>query len=295
MLKYPRKKVQAMKIEEVFDVNVCVLKSLEETPKIDPSCDLAEIEGKYPDFGYVRPRKISWRAYLNNQSPYDIIRSKKLRKLMVKWEQEMPVYGLELRVIDPLDKDNFQEWLQIYTKHIGEKEHANFAIDETWLKEKQQNKKDIVGLLMYKHGTLIGGNICTLQKDKLSIGFGIVKHSKNLNWNLGALLDFLTIKFGVEKGYKIVSFGRDTNLYGLHLSAGLFSYKSRLGLTPEPVEKTGWVTTKFLNYDKFTDPIVFVEERNSKLNLQVLFRNEEPIEKEYLPNGIHSIIIQKIK
>lgn len=282
-----------MKIEERFDFKVCVLDSLDEMSSLDTSCDFVEIEGKYPEFGFVRPKKISWRAYLKDfTDSYRVVHSSKLRKNLKKWISHMESEGIVFRVSEPLADELFSEWITLYKNHLGKKDRANIAIDETWLSRKVEKGKKTAGLFLYHNDQLIGGNVMTLEEKKLSVGFGTAEKVTGLDWNLGALLDFLTIQYGMEKGYEVVSFGQDTNLYGQHLLAGLFSYKARLGLTPEPVEKQGWVTTKFLRFDKFMDPIVFMREGYI---LQILYKDRKPVAMEYFADGIISVNVERVR
>lgn len=285
-----------MKTDSFFDLTICRLASPQDLSQGDlAKFDLIEIAGKYPEVGFVRPTKITWRAYLTNiNDPFDVIKSDKLKKNIKKWTNELPNVGIVVTVEDDLKPDLFKKWLTIYRNEIGRKKRANIAIDEDWLVKKKKKGKKVGGVFVYKDAVLFGGNVFVDDGTKLSVGYGVVKLPGSLKINLAAVIDFKCLEYGLSKSYPFVSFGKDTNLYGFHLSAGLFSYKSRLGLTCEPAEKYGYVTTKFVNYAKFDDTIIFLTKPKSESELTILYKSHVPVEKEYMANGISRINLTKI-
>jgi len=98
------------------------------------------------------------------------------------------------------------------------------------------------------------------------------------------LSDFLVynfIKYGKEKGYEILTSGSDTNLFGHHLSAGLFTFKRQwnFGIIPEG----RYEQIKILNYNKFSDVIIFCSGKN-KLKVNVIFKQkpDDGVIKQYI-------------
>lgn len=286
-----------MKIEPFFDLQIATLDSPDEVID-EKGIDVIDIEGKHEGLGYIRPRKVIWqfnKDLLEDPSDiYSFVRSSKLKKLLKKWNQALSQHDIEIKVKDPLSQESFFAWYQIYRSTLSKKDHGRIAMADTWLDDKTQKGQYVIGVFLYKNGYLLGGNICTLLSNKLSIAYGLIseKFSSGINW--GAILDFKTIEYGVQKERNIVSFGQDTNLYGYHLSPGLLSYKSRFGLLPKPQEKKGWVTTKFVSTEKFSDTVFFFSEKNGEFILTCLYKYEKPEGKEFLSRGTNRIDFIKI-
>lgn len=278
---------------EFFDLNICKIASPSEFSSSSfIECDLVEVEAEEPSFGFVRPQKISWRAHLDNLSdPIQVVKSKKLRKSLAKWERQLSSVGLTVSVSQDLTDEEFEEFLVLYRKLVGQKQRANIALSSSWLEKKREQGKNVGAIFVYKGEKLLGGNLVIFGQKWLIVGYGVARKIENLN--LGALLDYLTIKYGSEKGYKTVSFGRDTNLYGFHLSTGLFSYKARLGLTPEPNKKAGVVTTKFLSFEKFDERVLFLTTTSEGLEIVVLWRGEEPSAHEFEARGVKVRLVRQ--
>ncbi len=286
-----------MKTTDFFDLKIAELTS-EESQKPDElrNIDLIEVEGEHFDLGFVRPRKISWRLNIENiDDLYGLIKSSKLGDNIAKWSKELMQSELEIKSVENLTKEEFGQWLSIYSAKIAEKQRGNTKVDQAWFDKKGVGDGKIGAILVYYNGKLIGGNIFT-HGEKFIVGYGIVERPDGVNWNLGALVDFECIKKAKELGYKVISFGKDTNLYGFHLSSGLFSYKARLGLNPEPIEKEGWVTTKFLSFDKFNFPVVFLaKDEGDKNYIQVLYKEEKPNPQEFETTNITDVRLLKVE
>lgn len=284
-----------MKIDTQYFVKTATLASEEElSAALKKRCDVIEIAGEHPDFGIVRPVKISWRAYLQDKSEkYSYVKSHKLRKNVEKWIKELSNNNLSFKVERELKNESFLKWYKVYAAVMGIKDRLNMHIDESWLKSKQEQDKKTWGLFLYHRNKLIGGNIGSYGKEMLLVGYGAVRQVPEINWNLGALVDISTIEFGRELAFKTVSFGKDTNFYGLYLSPGLFSYKCRLGLVPEYVAKSGYVTTKVVSFEHLSDPVVLLTKKGSKLVTTVITQNNDIIPKEYEANGVEEVNIVK--
>ena len=85
------------------------------------------------------------------------------------------------------------------------------------------------------------------------------------------------IVFANECGYNYIYRGKDTNLYGKHLSSGIPVFKMSLGYEIIPIKKSTDMLLKFNNLDDFDDPIFFVSyAKNSKKLIANLILKKEP-------------------
>lgn len=234
----------------------------------------------------TKPVKVTWRAYLDEiSSPYEIVKSEKLRKNLKKLNDQLPQLGLRVEIQKDLSEDVFLKWLAIYNKVIGSKKEGRIKIDQSWLANKIKGGKSVYGVLLYDDNGLIGGNLGTLTNEKMTVGYGALLPFDTKH-NLGAFIDFKCIEAGFNWGYKVVSFGQDTNLYGGHLSVGLLSHKARLGLTIEEKADKGFEQLETQELRLRTDTIMFLGK--GKI-LYIIYKNEKPQGVEFMAKGIERV------
>ncbi len=232
--------------------------------------DVVNFVGENQDFGYVRPKKIRWAMVLKGDDPFKLIKAKKLRKHLKNWLSNIESYGLKYEVKDSLTSKDFAQWFKKYSSLLTSKEKANININQNWLLYKTKAGKRVGGVFIYKGNKLLGGNIFIISETGFTITYGIVEKIKYPNWSLGAIADFISVRRAFEMGYKTVGFGQDNNLYGYHLSQGLLQYKLNFGLTPNYKDTDIIYTTKFIDYKKFKDSIIFLGIKDSKKIFYIL-------------------------
>lgn len=278
-----------MKIEEFFDLKIC---TIEENEREDEgkfsTCDIVWSDNLGKKDWIKAPPKITWKAYLDNySSPIEFIKSKKFRKSIRFGLDRMENLGIKLVQTGNLSKRTFQDWFDVYREEIRKKPRGRMALSEDWLENKLSQGKKVGGVFLYKKGRLFGGNLHVYVGDKLVVGYGIAKRINEVD--IGLIMDYYSLKDGFDKGYKVVSFGQDRNLYGYHLSSGLFSYKSRLGLTPGIPNKCPIMATKIVSFRKLDKITIILSVEEKKLFANVFWRDIEPDEKEFAARGIESV------
>lgn len=240
--------------------------------------------------GFRRPLKIAWRKTLTDNPIIEQIDSKRAQKQIISDTSKLTKLGIAIKIIEELDVKTFSEWLELYKKIISAKEKGHIGIDEKYLEKKREAGKQVKGIFAYQEGKMVGGELFSEVKGVLGIGYGIGERFEELNGGLTLLMDFEFIKYAQKHGYKEVSFGQDTNLYGTDLSTGLITYKSKLGFTPRVANKTYFVSTHFPNFGKLSDPIMFfAEDTNNKLKLIVIHNKEIDKNNILAPKGIEKI------
>jgi hypothetical protein len=118
-----------------------------------------------------------------------------------------------------------------------------------------------------------------IRRKKITVAYGVVEKLKNPNWSLGALTDYLSLKYASDHGYKRIGFGQDNNLYGHHLSLGLLQYKLNFGMIPGYKEKVEIYSTKFVKMEKLDDPVAFFGIRDNKNVFYVLSKTKPFLSK----------------
>lgn len=250
-------------------------------PQADVVNIISEVEG-----GFWRPLKIAWRKTLTQEPIMNQIRSKRARKQIRSDERKLANLGVEIKTYLQADKEIFGQWLALYRKIISRKEKGELMVKEDWLERKEKAGKQVGAVLASLSGKLIGGNLFFEVGGKLCAGYGVAKKIPELVGGLGLLLDYHFLRFAQEKGYKEVSFGQDTNLYGFDLSCGLLLYKAKLGFTPYPAAKTYWVSTFFRNLEKFAASVMFFGGSEEELIFYVIYKESPQKEALYLPEKI---------
>jgi hypothetical protein len=278
-----------MKNDIFFDINIA---NISRPDEVHDDADIVNLNAIDPSFGFVRPQKITWRAYIKDYPDlFQFIKADRLKKSMKKWFKEYTQEGIAIEYIQDLDSDHFSVWLEKYTSLLSKKDRPNLKLTQDWYANKKAQGKQVGAVFLYQDGTFIGGNICLVETEKLSVGYGVVEKRDGTSYNMGAFVDFATLQFARELGREVVSFGQDTNLYGFHLSVGLLSYKSRFGLTAEPSLKSGLFTTKFIHFEHLSEVVAFMTLNGNKTAISVIYSGEKPNASEFQARGIDEVIL----
>lgn len=180
---------------------------------------------------------------------------KKIKKSLRKAQEEDVSFVFDF----PIKKTNFFEWLTIYNENIDAKEKSMLFVDEKWY---EKNKKDGGGIFAKKDDKIIGGIIFKKMHksdyfdERWSIGFSSSK-KEFLSLGINELLNYYLVSFAKEKGIRLLVRGMDTNLYGYHLSPGLYLFKKSIGFKVIPYKKKGFYYMKINSFKKFKNEILF--------------------------------------
>ena len=233
------------------------IKNVKKNQELIPSLDIVNTlidQGE----GIRRPLKVAWRMNLDaNKSPLDQIKSKKTKEQIEYDLNKLSELDIKINIVKSLGQKEYEEWLSLYTKFLNDKFNTSPSIDINWLKEKEAKSVKVGAVLAYRGENLIGGEVFTESPKKLSIGYGFSERIEVLRGDLMLLMDYKFIEYALSLNLSEISFGQDTNLYGTDLSTGLIMYKSKIGFSPVPANKTIWVNTFILNSENIKKDIMF--------------------------------------
>lgn len=241
---------------------------------------------------FRKPIKITWRKPIDKTPVIEQIRSKRARKQITSDMKKLSSLGIEIEIKEDLDQETFESWFSLYQKIISAKEKGSVVINKDWLKNKKDKNKKVKGIFAYKDGKIIGGQLFTEAKGILGVSYSASEKIESLAGSLTLLMDYEFLVYAQKKGYKEVSFGQDTNLYGHDLSVGLINYKAKLGFIPHPANKTYYIDPYFFSFDKFDDPVVFFS-GEEELTMNVIYDSEDAKEKVLPPIGIKETMFFK--
>lgn len=168
--------------------------------------------------------------------------------------------------IGPITLEDFNHWYSVYEEEVVARERGRRVIEPTWAAEKGTKLKRYRKMFFYDKdsGEFLGGMILRKQdKTKtLQAPYAAYK-SRARDLNLGVRAFAEAMNYGAKRGYSVLSYGSDTNLYGHHLPISLMEYKSSLGLAPTTASSkerlVKVLNPDFLNRDYFL--FVFEERR----------------------------------
>ena len=227
---------------------------------------------------FLRPLKIGFEMDLpENIDEYFSTLTKNRRKKLKK--NLKLAENVKIKIENPLTKETFLKWHELYRDKMNNKEKGKVIIGNDWL-DKRDN---ICGIFAYEED-MIGGIILKKLDSKLSISYNAYVDSE---FSVSDLLIVEAVKYAIENEYKILSRGQDTNLYGHHLSPGLYLYKKSLGFRVVARMKAGFALTKFNNFDKFGDIIFFVSFADENMDsIEKKKKKKKEIEDDYKCCGL---------
>jgi len=247
--------------------------------KIDDNSDVTLIFNpdqktveEYLKKGYFyKPYKITYQLKVpESEEQYLSMLKRNKRKRILKAKRDCEHIQIERQ--EQLKKEYFDEWYDIYEINIESKEKGRVFADRQWY---DRNGHKMGGIFAMDKG-IVGGILFTKKKDGLvSISFSSTKKDY-LKLGLNDLLNEQMIMFAKELGFETIERGMDKNLYGHHLSPGLFVFKTSLGF--RPVSKKDKVLMRINDFSKFGDDIFFVDYEGDSLRGNLIITEEEHTE-----------------
>lgn len=155
------------------------------------------------------------------------------KRNIVKRKEEEAKSSFQCKLVSSITEKQYGEWKAGYDQFIGEMTFGRNKIAEDVYRLHSQS------LMIYEirlHEELLGGVLYQKKDKQLRMKYAWYSpQARNKNASTSAVLD--GIKFAIENGFSEFSFGRDTNLYGGHLSIGLHQFKEFWGAKARIVEK----------------------------------------------------------
>lgn len=247
-----------MKIEHLLDLNILNISEDEVDKAIPKDIDVVNIvDSKKVHKGFFhRPLKIRYVMEVpKDKDSYLASIKRNKRKRILRAFRDCKEQDIEIIKEEVLTEESFKDWFELYKESLGKKKRGIVRINENWVAEK---KGLAVGIFARKDKELIGGILLKKipDKNRMSICYSTIK-KEFTKYSVNEYLNFEALMLSSRLGFKTINRGKDTNLYGHHLSPGLFLFKKEFGFGVEPVKMRGDVLTKIVNYDKFEDKIFF--------------------------------------
>lgn len=287
-------------------LSVLTAKRIKNVRKVEDLTAKADIVNTLIDQGegIRRPLKIAWRMKLDtNKSAIDQVKSKKTKEQITYDLGKASDLDIKINIVKSLGQKEYEEWLSLYTKFLNDKFNTTPNIGINWLKEKEAKGVKVGAVMAYNGEKLIGGEVFTESSKKLSIGYGFSERIETLRGDLMLLMDYRFIEYALSLNLSEISFGQDTNFYGGAanygdaLSSGLIMYKSKIGFSPVPANKTIWVNTFIVNSKNIKKDIMFFAGDSATIDSLVVIKKDsaETDYTAYQPQSVNDIKIFKLE
>jgi len=216
---------------------------------------------------FYKPYKITYQLKVpESEDDYLSSLKRNKRKRILKAKRDCEHISIEKQ--EKLKKESFDEWYDIYETNIESKEKGRVFADREWF---DRNGHKMGGIFAFDK-KIVGGILFTKKKDGLvSISFSSTK-KEYLKLGLNDLLNEKMVMFASKLGFSTIERGMDKNLYGHHLSPGLFVFKTSLGFRPVP--KKDNVLMKINDFSKFGDEIFFIDYDGDSLRGNLIVKDE---------------------
>jgi hypothetical protein len=233
------------------------------------------------DQGYfLKPSKINYEMVLPQATAnvvMDLYYERFVSKRRSQYKKDVAAIEEKLRsgeyefIEDTGATDEYiNRFVEFYKEKMAAKERGRPALVAAIEKGYNNNalefiRDDHLGLYLIdkKTNKMLGGVIAKKFKDRYSISYEATVTNRDMaatnekclrNLSFYFLQDM--IKRSAAKGWTRLGAGRDTNLYGHHLTSGLMQGKVRVGFMPKLVDKQRELI-KIVNYDNFNLPVFF--------------------------------------
>ena len=189
---------------------------------------------------------------------------------------------------NPLTEKTYLNWYDnVYVPNIALKKHGRIVAARDWWKIGNEHSRRI-GIFFKKKGEVVSGIVAkSIQESSVLPKRMSISYSSGTEdvRHLG-LMDCLNVKmivFAKECGDDYIFRGKDTNLYGKHLSSGIPVFKTSLGYEIMPLKSGTDMLIKFNDLSGFDDTIFFVSyaKNSEKLIGNLIFKKEPENVEEY--------------
>lgn len=210
---------------------------------------------------------------------------KKIQSIIKKHKDKYEIIKQEV-----IEKEKYLEWYEnVYLTSLNKKEKGLVSAKKDWF-ESQKEKK--LAIYIKKEGKIIAGIIGREyeQNDSLdkrfSISYSGILRDEAEN-GLGEYLNLLMIDFAKQKGFELITRGKDINFYGWHLSTGIPVFKTSLGYKITPLKNQGESNILPYNLDKFKDTILFFSyDKEKNLEANIIIKQKDQDIKQLLDLGV---------
>ncbi len=178
--------------------------------------------------GFVRPQRIRWYYHGDRDQCFAGIRSKSLRKFVLRAEENLAANGIRWQY-EQLTRQNYLDWLPFYKTRMNARNHDLLASPQ-WYDEKIAEGKIIRGLFFYKQNLLVGTGIVSQKGTELAtLAFKaseLLSLSSQSNSSLGSLIDYFFIRACCQEQVATISGGRSYNAFGAQTTLGYLEFKT---------------------------------------------------------------------
>ncbi len=187
----------------------------------------------------LRPEKIRWHFHLIENNILASLKSKSLKKFLAKYDSIIKDNNLSVEH-KILDTESFEKWLEYYRRKMLENNYDIIASTD-WYDDRTKKGLSIEGLFFYQNSKLVGSGIITRNSnEQATFAFKASERidlGNDENSSIGAMIDYLFLKFAVDSKTKIISAGQSRNAFGVINTYGYLDYKFKLGYLPLLPEK----------------------------------------------------------
>ena len=239
---------------------------------------------------FYRPLKITYVMKApESLDSYLATLTRNRRKRILKCIRECEHKGITLRKEEFLTQESFKAFYKVYKKNIGEKKRGIMTLHKAWYAKRSH---DACGVFAIRKKKIIGGILLKKKRNSMSFCYS---SSEKPYFGINDFLNVHAIVYTKELGFSHIIRGQDTNLYGHHLSPGLYLFKKSLGFSIQPRKKQGFALTQIVNYDRFGDSIFFITINDAnKLEASLFLKNHYQKPDEFVADFIEKLHVYYI-
>ncbi len=217
-------------------------------------------------FGIQRPEKIVWKFPYVSGDPIEIIKSKTTRAFLRTSQSKLQEFHITHQIKEVTETD-FIHWHEYYQKKMQEQGYEVIATLD-WYHQRIDEKRKIFELVLTQNDLVVGTEIFTITAENR--GIAAFKASERMEdfskkrQSIGAVIDYLVIRFLINYGVSEISFGKSRNAFGVINTLGNLDYKLRFGFIPTPDQKSPLLESVALSPD---GTVLFYGLKNGQLSM----------------------------
>jgi hypothetical protein len=220
--------------------------------------------------GLIGPSNLSWKKQVTFNSPLEYISAKRLKRIKKALIQAEKDFSIILS--ESLSQSDYDDWFILYSNSMASKETGIVRLTPNWYQKHEDPEK--LGSIMIRENTtqrLIGGVIIIKNKgqSKIQCAYRAHEHIHIKDSSLASIIEYYIDQYALTYGWKLITRGTDSNIYGIRLNIGLHDFKQSNGFVPFPLDtSSNYYPRKLVFFQPYDEILTYIYDESSETGIR---------------------------
>ncbi len=223
------------------------------------------------------PEAIVWRLAIEPAMTVQSIVGKGASKKIRKTLPVLAAANIECK-IEPLTEKFLQAFLPLYTASIATKSAPKiFDVAAAIAQRQTEQGAQYLTLGLYEQGQLIGGRIFWIDGQLAKAAYRVFPKTFRVPTaaSPSIVAEYYFLLYILDQQISEISYGKDSNCYGINFSIGLALYKLHLGARPRANRTSPVLSVAALEDPQQRDALIFIADTPGQVCTTAVIRSQK--------------------